>query len=76
MSASEPAIPVTVNGEPREVPAGATVSEVLRQLDIDPEETTGVAVAVNESVVPRGRWAESTIGADDTVEVIQALQGG
>jgi sulfur carrier protein len=33
-------------------------------------------VAVNESVVPRQDWEDVTLSEEDTVEVIQAQQGG
>ncbi|ARA94979.1 MAG: sulfur carrier protein ThiS [Bacteroidetes bacterium] len=67
---------IAVNGEPREVPAGATLPDLLATLGIDPEGARGIAVAVNEEVVRRARWGEVTLAAGDTVEVITAVQGG
>jgi sulfur carrier protein len=49
---------------------------VLRDLDIDPDDATGVAVALNESVIRRQDWEDVTLSEEDTVEVIQAQQGG
>lgn len=69
-------ITVTVNGEERTVPDGYPLTEVLTDLEIDPEEATGVAVAINESVIRRQDWADATLADEDTVEVIQAQQGG
>ena len=69
-------ISVTVNGEERTVPDGYPLTDVLRDLEIDPEESSGVAVAINESVIRRQDWDGVTLGEDDTVEVIQAQQGG
>jgi sulfur carrier protein len=69
-------IPVTVNGEARTVPNGYPLLEVLRDLEIDPEDATGVAVAINESVIRSQDWADVTLSEEDTVEVIQAQQGG
>ena len=69
-------IPVTVNGEARTVPNGYPLLEVLRDLEIDPEDATGVAVAINESVIRSQDWDDVTLAEEDTVEVIQAQQGG
>jgi sulfur carrier protein len=69
-------ISVTVNGEERTVPDGYPLTEVLRDLEIDPDESSGVAVAINESVIRRQDWNGVTLSEEDTVEVIQAQQGG
>jgi len=76
MSPTTSPIPVTVNGEERSVPDGYPLTEVLRDLEIDPDDAAGVAVAVNESVLRRQDWDGVTLSEDDTVEVIQAQQGG
>jgi len=69
-------ISVTVNGDERTVPTGYSLVEVLRDLEVDPQDTTGVAVAINESVISRRDWEDVTLAESDTVEVIQAQQGG
>jgi sulfur carrier protein len=74
--ATDAQISVTVNGEDRTVPDGYPLTDVLRDLEIDPEESAGVAVAINESVIRRQDWDGVTLSEDDTVEVIQAQQGG
>jgi sulfur carrier protein len=73
---SDTQISVTVNGEERTVPDGYPLTDVLRDLEINPDETSGVAVAINESVIRRQDWDGVTLAEDDTVEVIQAQQGG
>jgi sulfur carrier protein len=75
-STTDAHIPVTVNGEEWTVPDGYPLTDVLRDLEIDPDETSGVAVAINESVIRRQDWNGVTLSEDDTVEVIQAQQGG
>lgn len=73
---------VTVNGRPREVPAGATVVSVLELLEATPgvlaagPGARGVAVAVDGEVVPRRRWASLTLREGDGVEVLAAIAGG
>jgi len=64
---------VTVNGSPREVPAGTTVEQLVAQLTDAP---TGVAAAVNGDVLPRRAWANTPLADRDDVEVVTAVQGG
>ena len=64
---------VTLNGEQRELPDGATVETVVRELGA-PER--GVAVAVDGQVVPRGDWAGTRVRDGQQVEVLRAVQGG
>ena len=66
---------VTVNGQPREVGAGATVASVVEMLDVSPG-ARGVAVALNGEVVSRGRWADTQLSEGSMVEVVAAIQGG
>ena len=46
----------TINGEPRKLPAGATVDAAVRAAGV-PDEGRGVAVALDGEVVPRGAWS-------------------
>ena len=48
---------------------------MLAQLAIT-GDTTGVAVALNGSVVARTEWEGTTLSNDDTIEIIHAVQGG
>lgn len=78
-SPTDTSIPITVNGETRTVPASYPLTELLRDLEIDPddeEESAGIAVALNESVVRRQDWNDVRLAEEDRVEVIQAQPGG
>jgi sulfur carrier protein len=66
-------VTVTVNGVRREVAEGTTLAAVVASLSAAP---SGVAAAVNETVVPRGRWAATALADGDRVEVLTAVQGG
>ncbi len=66
---------VSVNGERRELPAGATVASVVELLGGAPGGR-GVAVAVAGEVVPRGAWAATKLSDGAMVEVVAAVQGG
>jgi len=67
-------VKLSINGEPREVGA-ATVAELVEELGHRPEQQ-GIAVAVNDEVVPRSRWADCALSERDRVEVVGAVQGG
>jgi sulfur carrier protein len=64
---------VTVNGEPRELPPGATVANLVADLSAQPR---GVAVAIDGEVVPRGQWDDTDLPDGARVEVVAAIQGG
>jgi sulfur carrier protein len=64
---------LTVNGEPREVPDGATIDALVASVT---GQAGGIAAAVNGEVVPRGAWAGSRLRDGDQVEVVTAVQGG
>lgn len=64
---------ITVNGEVRTEPEGLRLDTLVTVLTRAP---SGVAVAVNEAVVPRGQWARAVLGDGDRVEVLTAVQGG
>jgi sulfur carrier protein len=67
---------VTVNGERREMPAGATVAAVVARLGGAASGGRGVAVAVEGEVVPRGAWNRTSLAEGAHVEVVAAVQGG
>lgn len=66
-------IPVTVNGEPRQIPAGATIAAMLRELGLDPSR---VAVERNLAIVPRSTLGEAPVVAGDTFEIVHFVGGG
>jgi len=63
---------LTVNGERIETNA-TRVDALLAELDY---EGTHLAVAVNYDVVPRARWAETSLNDNDAVEILTPRQGG
>ncbi|MFI5802837.1 sulfur carrier protein ThiS [Streptomyces sp. NPDC051561] len=69
----ETVLTVSVNGERRELPTGTTLSALVASLT---RARAGVAAALNETVVPRGRWTDTALTDGDRVEVLTAVQGG
>lgn len=63
-----------VNGSARDMADAATVADVVATLGHG--GSSGVAVAVNDEVVPRGRWGSTPLRGGDRVEVLTAVQGG
>lgn len=66
---------VVLNGEPREAPEGATVADLVAAAGIEPDRS-GIAVAVNGDVVPRGAWATTPVADGSRIEILQAVAGG
>jgi len=66
-------VSVSVNGEPRELAPGLTLDRLVAAFTTAP---SGVAAAVNETVVPRGQWPATALRDGDRVEVLTAVQGG
>ena len=65
---------LTVNGAPEQHQA-RTVADLLGAKGLDAGRK-GIAVALNGAVVPRRAWAETALFSGDTVEIIEAKQGG
>jgi sulfur carrier protein len=65
-----------VNGEPRELPDALSVAELVAGEAPGLGEGRGVAVAVDEQVVPRSEWAATRLEDGQRVEVLAAMQGG
>jgi sulfur carrier protein len=64
---------VIINGTLRPLADGACVEDAVRLVTL---AGGGVAVAVNDLVVSRGRWASTPLADGDSVEVLTAVQGG
>jgi sulfur carrier protein len=64
---------ITLNGDPFTLAAGATIGDLLAQLDIDPR---GVAVEQNFVVVKRDRYGATPIADGDQIEIVNFVGGG
>ena len=67
-------IDIQVNGEATTV-ACATLAELLAGRSL-PGKGRGIAVALNEAVVPRARWPETRLKPGDRVEIVRPIVGG
>jgi sulfur carrier protein len=66
---------ISLNGQHAELRAGETLAVVLARLGVSPE-ARGVAVAVDDEVVPRAQWESFVLSEHARVEVLTAMQGG
>jgi len=65
---------VFVNDQPRPLAAGTALVDLLRELGL--AERKGVAIAINDEVVPRSTWPVRPLVDGERILVIQATQGG
>ena len=66
-------IEITLNGEPRHVPADGTLEDLLRHLALDPRT---VVVEHNRTIVRRPSLGATPLAAGDAVELIHFVGGG
>jgi len=68
-----PAIELVVNGQPRQVAAGSTVSTLIDSLGLG---RSPCAVEVNRRVVVRRDHASTTLASGDRIEIVTLVGGG
>jgi len=73
MSHASPEFEVLVNGQPRRVPGGSTVADLLAAMALKPAQ---VAVERNKQIVRRADHAATQLEAGDRLEVVTFFGGG
>lgn len=63
---------VTVNQQTTHL-QGATLADLVNELSLP---DNGIAIAVNQQIVPRQLWDGSQLSHNDEVTVIRATRGG
>lgn len=66
-------IAITLNGEPRRLPAGTSIAEMLLRIGLDPAR---VAVERNRDIVPRSTLADVALADGDVLEIVHFVGGG
>ncbi len=64
-----------VNGQQVEIQEGITLFEFLQSSGIQ-IRPVGLAVAVNEEIVPKSKYAEYKLKEGDRVEIVNIVGGG
>lgn len=66
-------IEITLNGEPRRVPQGSSLADLIGSLALQPEQ---VAVERNDELVRRREHGATRLEPGDRVEVVTLVGGG
>jgi thiamine biosynthesis protein ThiS len=66
-------IQVQLNGEPKSVPAGLNVQELLEHLELQPRL---IVVERNGEILRRDGYTGVTVDAGDTLELVHFVGGG
>lgn len=64
---------ITVNDERYSLDMPVTISQLLIELK---QPSMGVALAINDIIIPRENWNTQTINEGDTILLFQAIAGG
>lgn len=64
---------ITVNGEPRDLADGASVTDLLARLGFDPAVTV---VERNADIVERATYGDTTLAEGDVLELVRFVGGG
>lgn len=64
---------IQLNGESREIPDNCTAQDLIEQLGLTGKR---LAMELNREIVPRSRYASTTINNGDEIEIVHAIGGG
>ncbi|HLC83306.1 MAG TPA: sulfur carrier protein ThiS [Bacteroidia bacterium] len=65
---------ITLNNQKQNITEGVSLQAfVLEQLG---DKQKGIAVAINNSVIPKQAWEQTFINNNDNILIIKATQGG
>ena len=64
-----------INGEKKDAGDIRTLEGLMTEMGYN-TASKGMAIAVNDTVIPKGRWKTTTLNTGDTIEIIHAVQGG
>jgi sulfur carrier protein len=67
-------VEVSINQQRFQLPENGRLADILPLLFI--QQADGIAIAVNQVVIPRGGWERYVLQPGDSVFVIKATQGG
>lgn len=68
-----PEISIIVNGKPRNIGQGASLTDLLRSLDLDPRM---VVVEHNRAIVRRPVLGDTSLSDGDQIELVHFVGGG
>ena len=65
---------ITFNNKNQQIQEQTSLQTIIDELI--GEKQKGIAVAINETVVPKAQWSTCWLQPDDKILVIKATQGG
>ncbi len=65
---------ITINNQPHTITDNTTLQAIVTMQLGDKQK--GVAVAINDTVIPKSNWENQLIQSNDTILIIKATQGG
>jgi thiamine biosynthesis protein ThiS len=71
--ATDSTIQFRLNGEPRRVPGGVSIADMLKGIGVDPAK---VAVERNLAIVPRSAFGDVCVEDGDDYEIVHFVGGG
>jgi len=66
-------VEILVNGETRELKAGTTVEELVRELGLVPDR---LAIEYNLHILKKKHWAATALTQGDRLEIVHFVGGG
>jgi len=66
---------IKLNGEDKLVDSEISLHDFVAN-ELNGKEPNGIAVALNEMVIPKQKWESVTVTENDSIEIIHAVQGG
>lgn len=64
---------VRVNSKQKEIPLETSLKSLVNRLNIS---SKGIAIALNETIIPKHTWEETLLSENDDIIIIVATQGG
>ncbi len=66
---------IKINGESVQIAEKMSLEEFVI-MRLNKKEPRGIAVAVNDMIVPKSKWNETAVNENDSIEIVHAVQGG
>jgi thiamine biosynthesis protein ThiS len=64
---------ITINGEPKEIVEGLSISQLLEELNI---RVSRVVIELNRDIVSREAYGSAILKEGDTLEIVHFVGGG
>ncbi len=66
---------IKINGKNTELAESLKVSDFIA-IHLNGKEPRGIAVAVNDNIIPKSNWGDTSLAENDSIEIVHAVQGG